>query len=94
MFPRSSTGRRTTVATRIKQNWRHSSQELSDKPGAVHLLLVMKACVGWGDPSRMDTGLREGGRTASCEHLQPQKAGRSVPFHGIVNDALPYGLAQ
>ena len=37
MFPRSSTRRPTTVARRIKQTWRHSSPELSDKPGAVHL---------------------------------------------------------
>ncbi len=42
----------------------------------------------------MDAGLREGGGTAYCEHLQPRKAGRSVPFHGIVDDAQPYGLAQ
>ncbi len=38
--------------------------------------------------------MREGGGTAYCEHLQPQKAGRSVPFHGMVHDAQPYGLAQ
>ena len=42
----------------------------------------------------MDAGLREGGGTAYCEHLLPRKAGRSVPFHGIVSDAQPYGLAQ
>lgn len=35
MFPRSSTKRRTTVASRISLNWRHSRQELSGKPGAV-----------------------------------------------------------
>ncbi len=42
----------------------------------------------------MDAGLREGGRTAYCEHLLPRKAGLSVPFHGIVHDAQPYGRAQ
>ncbi len=42
----------------------------------------------------MDAGLREGGGTAYCEHLLPRKAGLSVPFHGVVNDAQPYGLAQ
>ncbi len=42
----------------------------------------------------MDAGLREGGGTAYCEHLLPRKAGRSVPFHGMVHDAQPYGLAQ
>jgi hypothetical protein len=47
--------------------------------------------VGWGDPNRMDTGLREGRGTVYCEHLLPRKAGRSVPFHGIVNDAQPHG---
>jgi len=40
MFPRSSTRRRTTAARRLRQSWRHSSQELSDKPGAVHLPLL------------------------------------------------------
>ncbi len=35
MFHRSNTRRRTTVASRISLNWRHSSPELSDKPGAV-----------------------------------------------------------
>ncbi len=33
-------------------------------------------------------------RTAYCEHLLPRKAGLSVPFHGMVHDAQPYGLAQ
>ena len=46
------------------------------------------------DFSRMDAGLREGGGTAYCEHLLPRKAGLSVPFHGIVDDAQPYGPAQ
>ncbi len=42
----------------------------------------------------MDAGLREGGGTAYCKHLLPRKAGLSVPFHRVVHDAQPYGLAQ
>ncbi len=54
--PRPSTSRRSTTARRLKRPRRHSRNEVSGKPGAVHVQLQGCTPTSVGFSSGVDTG--------------------------------------